>query len=111
DTGVPRRAIAALLGDEGVLPGGHESDRLIGTFVHRLLERFGLDSAEAVDRQAASRMRRPEEMDGPWLDEALHAYHTIAQRPEIRALYAAGERVHEVPFTMRVNGSIVRGTI
>ncbi|MSO29466.1 MAG: hypothetical protein EXQ48_00795 [Acidobacteria bacterium] len=111
DTGIPRHAIAALLGDDGVLPGGRESDRLVGTFVHRLLERFGLDPGTAVDRAAASRLRRHEEMDGPWLDEAMDAYRAILQRGEIRALYLAGARVHEAPFTMRVDGSIVRGTI
>ena len=111
DTGIPRHAIAALLGDDGVLPGGRESDRLVGTFVHRLLERFGLDPGTEVDRAAASRLRRHEETDGPWLDEAIDAYRAILQRGEIRALYLAGARVHEVPFTMRVDGSIVRGTI
>ncbi len=119
DTGTPRRAIATLLGDDGVLPGGRESDRLVGTFVHRLLERFGLDpAANAVDRAAASRILRPDELalstslgTGDWLDEALDAYHAIVQRAEVRALYLSGERIHEVPFTMRVDGVIVRGTI
>jgi len=111
DTGIPRRAIAALLDDDGVLPGGRESDRLVGTFVHRLLERFGLDPVTTVDRTAASRMRRPDEIDGPWLDEAVDAYHAVVRRPEVRALYLAGERIHEVPFTMRVDGAMVRGTI
>ena len=111
DTGVPRLAIAALLDDGGVLPGGRESDRLVGTFVHRLLERFGLDPGTTLDRAAALRTLRPEEIDGAWLDEALDAYRAIAQRPDVRALYLAGERIHEAPFTMRVDGSIVRGTI
>ena len=118
DTGIPRHPIAALLGDDGVLPGGRESDRRVGTFVHRLLDRFGLDPGTAVDRVAASRLLRHDEMDrstslgaGGWLDEAIDAYRAIVQRAEVRALYLAGERLHEVPFTMRVDGSIVRGTI
>ena len=111
DTGVPRLAIASLLGDEGPLPGGRESDRLVGTVVHRLLERFGLGPATTVDRTMALPVLRSGEMDGPWLDEALDAYQAIVRRPEVRALYLAGERIHEVPFTMRVDGSCIRGTI
>ena len=111
DSGVPRRPIAAMLGDAGVLPGGRESDRLVGTFVHRLLERFGLDPAVTVDRAAAVRTLRSEEIQGPWLDEALGAYQAIVQRADVRALYLAGPRIHEAPFTMRLDGSIVRGTI
>ena len=121
DSGIPRRAIGALLGrGAGPLPGGDASDRLLGTLVHRLLQRFGFDGlgpgpGSASDRGAASRMLRADEMDGPWVDEALSAYRAICERADIRELYLAGDRLHEVPFTMRVDDttgeSIVRGTI
>ena len=111
DTGIPRRPLGALLDEGGVLPGGRESDRLVGTFVHRLLERFGFDEAAAVDRATAARLLRPAESDGGWLDDALDAYHALVRHPDVRAVYLAGERVHEVPFTMRIEGSILRGTI
>ncbi len=125
DTALPRRTIAALLSPgSGSLPGGDASDRLLGTLVHRLLQRFGFEGPGAgSDRAAASRMLRADEADGAWVDAALAAYRAICGRPEIRDLYFAGERLHEVPFTMRVDesvggyaggyagGFIVRGTI
>jgi ATP-dependent helicase/nuclease subunit A len=111
DAGLRRTPIAELLPDGGALPGGHDSDRLIGTLVHRLLERFGLDPASPVDRMSASRVLRADETDGPWVDEALAAYGAIVRRPEVREAYAGGQPLHEVPFTMRVDGAIVRGTI
>lgn len=42
---------------------------------------------------------------------AADAYRAICGRPDLRAIYEAGERLHEVPFTMRVDGAFVRGTI
>ena len=111
DTAIPRTPLAELLPNEAPLPGGRESDRLIGTLVHRLLERFGLDRASPPDRAAASRVLRLGEMDGPWVDQALAAYAAIASRADVREVYRRGDRLHEVPFTMRVDGAIVRGTI
>jgi ATP-dependent helicase/nuclease subunit A len=111
DTAPPRTPIAELLPNEGPLPGGRESDRLIGTLVHRLLERFGLDPAVPPDRAAASRVLRLGEVDGPWVDDALAGYQAIANRPDVREVYRSGDRLHEVPFTMRVGENIVRGTI
>lgn len=112
DQGTSRTPIAALLGEgQDVFDGGGDSDRLVGTLVHRLLERFELEPDTPPDRVSASRMLRPEEIDGPWVDQALDAYRAIAGRSDIRSIYLAGERMHEVPFTMRVDEGIVRGTI
>jgi len=44
-------------------------------------------------------------------DAAVDIYRAISGRPDIRALYTAGDRLHEVPFTMRLDGAVVRGTI
>jgi ATP-dependent exoDNAse (exonuclease V) beta subunit len=44
-------------------------------------------------------------------DAAIDSYRAICGRPDIRALYTAGDRLHEVPFTMRLDGAVLRGTI
>ena len=44
-------------------------------------------------------------------EEALAACRAIRARADVRALYAAGAALHEVPFTMRLDGGVVRGTI
>jgi ATP-dependent helicase/nuclease subunit A len=93
------------------------SGRLVGTLVHRLLQRLGIEvrDADAV-RAVALRLIRPEELDDP--DEAVRiaeaavdAYQSACARDDVRALYEAGRALHEVPFTMSLNGRIVRGTV
>ena len=94
-------------------------DRIVGTLVHRMLQRFGFDPAATMTRQAVLRILRPEESAAASVertpaelaDAALDAYRSICGRPEIRALYSAGVRLHEVPFTMRLDGVVLRGTI
>jgi len=94
-------------------------DRTVGTLVHRMLQRFGFDPAATITRQAVLRILRPEESAAACLeqtaselaDAALDAYRSICGRPKIRALYSAGVRLHEVPFTMRLDGVVLRGTI
>jgi len=99
----------------------YASDRMIGTLVHRMLERLGLQAAGGVPvtRDIVLQMLRPEEqmLDTPecteeeLADAALESYRALCGRPEIRALYGSGDRWHEVPFTMRVGESVCRGTI
>ena len=91
--------------------------RLVGTLVHRLLQRLGIDVRDAhAVREVALRLIRAEELDHP--DNALHiaeaavdAYQSACARDDMRALYQSGRALHEVPFTMSLNGRIVRGTI
>jgi ATP-dependent exoDNAse (exonuclease V) beta subunit len=45
------------------------------------------------------------------IDEAVAAYASICARADVRELYAAGRALHEVPFTVAVDGRIVRGTV
>jgi len=94
--------------------GVHDADRLVGTLVHRLLQRVGFE-ADSSAITAVSGLLRPGEMmgdgDAATLDEAVAVYRAICHRPDLRALYAAGERFHEVPFTMRADGMLLRGTI
>lgn len=100
-----------------------QSDRIVGTLVHRILQRFGFDIAReremAVTRETVLRMLRPDEIAvasaertaAEVADAAVDIYRVISGRPDIRALYMAGDRLHEVPFTMRLDGAVMRGTI
>ena len=99
-------------------PAGGDSDRLVGTLVHRLLERHGLLGVLAADDvlTALPSLLDPHEMvDAIDLealaDRAAAAYGAICGREDVRALCASGERLHEVPFTMQTESGIVRGTI
>ena len=99
---------------------GH-SDRVVGTLVHRMMQRFGLDLAggTAMMRHAALRILRSDEALAASVertatevvDAAVEFYRSIGARTDVRALYSAGPRLHEVPFTMRLDGVVVRGTI
>jgi ATP-dependent helicase/nuclease subunit A len=106
DQGSARRGTAA--------PGRSFSNsaRLVGTLTHRLLERFGFGGGVAVDADLARGLLRPDELDeGDTIDIALSAYRALCERPDLKALYEGGDRLHEVPFTMFVDGSFVRGSI
>jgi hypothetical protein len=41
----------------------------------------------------------------------LAAYEAVGRREDVRLLYLSGGAIHEVPFTMKVGGTWVRGTI
>lgn len=45
------------------------------------------------------------------LADVADSYARLVHRPEVRTLFEQGEAYHEVPFTMRTDGSVVRGTI
>jgi ATP-dependent exoDNAse (exonuclease V) beta subunit len=122
DAALPRTSIALAIGstDEGrpLGRGGRESDRVVGTLVHRLLQRLGLGEVTAPDviREAASRLVRPDEIDESGdvdglLDAAAATYAAMCARDDVRALYLSGPKLHEVPFTMARDGRIVRGTV
>jgi ATP-dependent helicase/nuclease subunit A len=111
---------AVGVGDERSPTGGagRESDRLVGTLVHRLMQRLGLgdvSTPEAI-REAASRLVRPDEIDesgdlDALLDAAAATYTAMCAREDVRALYMSGQSLHEVPFTMALDGRILRGTV
>jgi ATP-dependent exoDNAse (exonuclease V) beta subunit len=135
DAVAPRQTVASAIGDAGRDETGlaevdlqtrlpdetrlaDESDRLVGSLVHRLLQREGLaadvsdawiaerlgslvrveESIAIVDRQAV--MRR-----------AAAAYRAFTTHRELRALYLSGTAYHEVPFSLSIDDRIVRGTI
>jgi ATP-dependent helicase/nuclease subunit A len=93
------------------------SDRLIGTLVHRLLQRVGFcDLTPDEIRDAMSRLVRQDEIDESddvhaSVDAATAAYTMIGARADVRELYAAGCTWHEVPFTMTIGGCVLRGTV
>ena len=111
----PLRRTAAT-GDEAE---GGDADRLVGRLVHRMLQRFGFDAGGDTAVDAALDLLRGEEQadaleHGGAADlarRAAGAYRAICGRPDVRATSHAGERLHEVPFTMQVDGTLVRGTI
>ena len=96
-----------------------DSERMVGTLVHRLVHRFGLDPAAEIDVRSALAMLRAEEMSAfvsgrtasDLAVDAIDAYRAICRRADIRALYEGGDVLHEVPFTMELEGGRVRGTI
>jgi ATP-dependent helicase/nuclease subunit A len=99
---------------------GH-SDRVVGTLVHRMMQRFGLDLASSTSmlQQAALRLLPSDEGLAASVERtttevaeaAVELYRAMCGRTDVRALYAAGPRLHEVPFTASLNGVVVRGTI
>ena len=43
--------------------------------------------------------------------EVVTSYRALSAAPDVRQLYAKGERLHEVPFTMRETNAYVRGSV
>ena len=125
DTSPTRDAAAAVTG--GLAPAvsgaGGESSRLVGTLVHRLFQRLGVDAgAEAARTYARGLLEQgvlrlePEESELPrepdsTAEAAVAAYLAMSRRNDLRHLYLSGTALHEVPFTMRVGDGWVRGTI
>jgi ATP-dependent exoDNAse (exonuclease V) beta subunit len=97
---------------------GRESDRVVGTLVHRLLQREGLTSGgdDARLRRIAWAIlgsRSFPQVDDParLVDQAVTAFRALLVRPDIQTIYRAGEAFHEVPFSVAAGGDFVRGTI
>src|SRR5258705_6000439 len=119
DSAPLRASVASLIsaGDETMRRLAPLSDRLVGTLVHRLLQRIGF-SALASDavRDLAARLVRPGDIDDgedleEMLDAAAASYASICAHGEVQVLYSAGRRLHEVPFTMAVERRVLRGTV
>ena len=95
-----------------------ESDRLVGSLVHRLLQREGLAvdvSDDWVSERLGSLVRVEESIAVADRDavirRATSAYRAFTTHQELRGLYLSGTAFHEVPFSLSVNDRIVRGTI
>jgi len=119
DSAPPRVSVASVVSTETELgrlertpatPG-----RFVGTLVHRMLQRIGIQDQGSGIRDIAIRLVRPHEVDDlgdlqETVDTAVAAYESLCAREDVRALYEAGQAHHEVPFTMSIDGRIVRGT-
>ena len=100
------------------------ADRLLGTLVHRMLQRVPAGSlAAALDRSNDAELARDartlllddelaavDDLDAAIAD-AVATYRAIAGRTETQQLLGAGERLHEVPFSFHRGGQLLRGTI
>jgi len=115
----------APIGDvQTPLGSGSESltpSRLRGRLVHRLLERFGLTpplEGPSLSDVAAGLIRPDEragEIDvGDVIAEVAHActvYRTLTERGDLQEVFRNGAATYEVPFSLVIDGSPVRGTI
>ena len=91
--------------------------RLLGTLVHRLVHRFGLEAAEDPNLvEYVGQLIRPEEAAEVSLTPTVIAaaadyYVRLCSRPEVRALYDGGQPLFEVPFSASRGGQRARGVI
>jgi ATP-dependent exoDNAse (exonuclease V) beta subunit len=97
---------------------GARSSRRLGILVHRLLERFGVgtDRGDAELTTMVERLIRADERPDvadlqAFASAVVLAYRQLGSNPEVRALYADGGALHELPFTLRTEQGLVRGTI
>ena len=119
DAGARRLSVAHVIAAEETMPmiarRGRESHRLLGTLVHRLVRRLGLDASADVEHVAADLMNTAETVDIPESATvyrmAADAYRALCSMTDVRDLYLTGEALHEIPFTMALDREIVRGTI
>jgi ATP-dependent helicase/nuclease subunit A len=109
--------LEAVRTDEVLAPAG-AAHRLIGTLVHRLLQRHGVAAIEgdALDASVRVLLRADEKVDIVDLEaivtRAASAYRALCARDDVRAVCGAAKRFHEMPFTMRdETGAVLRGTI
>jgi ATP-dependent helicase/nuclease subunit A len=121
DATVRRVAVSQLTDVESETPTrdhGESSDRQIGILVHRLLQRAGFNNdlndeeirklAETILSATSPAELGPSEMVTA---EAVARFRQISSQEDVRALYRLGQPLHEVPFALRVDGRIVRGTV
>jgi ATP-dependent helicase/nuclease subunit A len=122
DASTVRRTIAAAVSaeEQSAMTEGAESDRVIGSLVHILVQRHGFSASLGHEEVRRALERAPGAAADALLDpvalsqaaeRAASVYATICGRDDVRAICASGERLHEVPFTMRENGEVLRGTI
>jgi len=121
DAAPPRVSAAAIISAEAPVAGVTEagaSDRIVGTLVHRLLQRVPITAPlddHALGRHLASMIQPEDIADHPdragLISHVLGAYRQLRDDVALRELYTSGTPLHEVPFTMRDGDRIVRGTI
>lgn len=97
---------------------GLDLERLVGTAVHRLIERRGL--REVTPQEVAGQLSAllgedlpPEVAAEPAVLSARVAEvcRRLSRQGELTALFASGVVYHEVPFSARIEGEIRRGVL
>ena len=119
DQSIRRISVAEAIAGGDLRPptarAGGNSHRVLGTLVHRLFRRFGIDPPLDADGAVLHLLHTHEAVDiedrATLCRDAARAYRAICARPDLRELYRGGDALHEVPFTMVADGRIVRGTI
>ncbi|HEY6360909.1 MAG TPA: UvrD-helicase domain-containing protein [Vicinamibacterales bacterium] len=122
DVGPTRHVIAAAIGgdvDARSAADGRDSDRLVGTLVHRLVQTLGPGADSNLARGRVAQLIRPEELvdcgvglePEATLDAAVVAYEVLSRDQTVGLVYSSGEALHEVPFTMHMEGAWLRGSI
>jgi ATP-dependent exoDNAse (exonuclease V) beta subunit len=125
--GLERATPAGPFVDGPPVPGAPAtgSDRAVGTLVHRLVQLEGVDADEARLRATAEALLVADRAMGDeaaadasavgepafLVERAVSACRALWTRPDIRELYQSGQAYHEVPFTLRLDGRIVRGAM
>jgi ATP-dependent helicase/nuclease subunit A len=121
--GLARRSVAAAIVESDALEspahGRGDSDRLVGRLVHRLIQRLGCSASVETARECVSQLIRPEELfecdarldADTTFDAAVAGYQAVARRDDVRMLHSSSQKLHEIPFTMKVEETWLRGTI
>ncbi|HET7620106.1 MAG TPA: PD-(D/E)XK nuclease family protein [Vicinamibacterales bacterium] len=107
---------AAVIEQEKESETADPAGALVGTLVHRLFQFTGVSDLSDEDLAVlAERLIRPEERvtaDAAALAErAARVWRDLIRRPDVAEAVAGGERLSEVPFSMMIDGRIVRGVI
>jgi ATP-dependent helicase/nuclease subunit A len=119
-TSVALAAAAGLEPAEAPGFGGPFEQPLLGLLVHRLLEDLpgpvGGDRDDLVGRAqallaAAERAAGGEDACARIVETAVDACLAIREHPQVTPLLATGRWLHEVPFSLRRDGAILRGVV
>jgi ATP-dependent helicase/nuclease subunit A len=112
DYGVPSTILDTASEDGRV----RSNARIVGSLVHRLLERQPSDPGRtAILDTAAGLLLATERVQQTDLPSLLHAavdrYLALVSRPDLCTLFSSGRRWHEVPVTVVSGGLRTRGSI
>lgn len=95
---------------------GAERSKLVGRLVHRLFRlrvaAGDLTAAASAARSLADPTERPATADlDAVVREAAGIHAGLLAREDVRALFASGRALFEVPFSLRREGCVIRGVI
>jgi len=94
------------------------SETVLGTLVHRLLQRLGVQPAldlASIEESAHAALRSTDGVEVSDVSElaarAAALYLALSRHPDVSATYGAERVLHEVPFALLDGDQMVRGTI